>query len=1239
MMSDFVYSQPGQNLAAAPHRPGALDGVAVFTFAQVSDGSREAMLRGLEFLRTPVQRVTVPPVGHSIGVPSIQGSVQQQQRVAPTSGGGPPPAGAKREPKPPPRAAAIVSQQQAQYPRLQPQQSPPQRQQLEYSAPSPARVTGNNDGNAQLSMPLRANNGVNNNGNWPSPDRDDFEVDDDDFFDHIDVDQMVQQRHHASQPAPQPVPSRQPQHPPPQARLEQPAQVPPLDGADLDWQCEHGCALRSCPKLMLHVAEVKKNVEFFTYQLEDEDVVMSNKERNSMLKQKQHALEILRFAEGGDGGGMGGGGGAARDRGMGAHGGDFVSASSMSMAPQQWNGSSSQATRMNLGGGMGATGGGGPAAPLMVGGAPPGPGSRWPPENADKENGDFTTNRQTFDAGPSIGGFQRDTSGDMCAWDNRPAPGDAAALIPSVDCQFLDDGINKWTKEGFEWSPRIRQVLVNTFNAQDFRGMQLATINCTMANQDCLVLMPTGGGKSLCYQLPAVVSPGITVVISPLISLIQDQLFHLSEMGIPAAVLGSAENEGQAQQDHTYGQLYSHPPGLKLLYLTPEKVARSGKLMSALEALHRRGMLSRVVIDEVHCISNWGHDFRKDYKALRILKDRFPTVPVIGLTATATKRVQKDCATQLGLGRCWRFFQTFNRTNIMYSVVKKSKKTVDDILDIIAKKYVRRNGRVDCGIIYCFSQAECEKMALDLQIRPGKDKRFPKGLKALPYHAGLNEQRERNQREWSAGGCSIICATVAFGMGINKPDVRFVFHYSMPKSLEAYHQESGRAGRDGAQSECTLFYTYSDAQKARRMIQESAKQDGAPQAVLEANLDALNSLVSYAENEKECRRTLLLRHFNEQFDRNKCRLNCDTCRAMKDGAVFEDKDMTPQATAAAEVVSQLGQKGGSMTLIIDIFRGSQKAIIKRDRLDRLKGYGAGKSMKLGDVERLLRWMVMKNYLYESSTRQETGGMYSAIITTVHANGRKCEELASGRARVMLPFKVDAKTAAYHRGEEKQRNTRGAVPTTAAGPPRGNAAAGRTAPVAGASTSRFDAKDDIDELCYGVSGADGFNVVGGGPITAAPEVGEGDGADDERYDALYEALLEMRSQIATEIANKKGAYMPVHNVARPAILDSLARNPPESLETMMNHKYKDSSEGVFIRNHGPRVWATIQATLAALHGEGKGVANLDFGVFEFQGTQAPGGAGGDGEAGGVKRVASRGPGEAMEPQWQRARRAE
>ena len=290
----------------------------------------------------------------------------------------------------------------------------------------------------------------------------------------------------------------------------------------------------------------------------------------------------------------------------------------------------------------------------------------------------------------------------------------------------MDHEVQKWSRETFPWSSALRRELGDVFNAADFRGMQLATINCTLAGEDCLVLMPTGGGKSLCYQLPALINPGVTVVISPLVSLIQDQLHHLSEMGIPAAVLGSAESEGHAAQQETYDRLHRQPePDLKLLYLTPEKVARSGKLMNALERVHRRGMLSRIVVDEVHCISSWGHDFRKDYKSLRILKDKFRDVPVIGLTATATKRAGRLRAPARARA-LHAILQTFNRTNIIRRrPEEESRKSAQNPTGVIEdmKALIHKTGT--CGATGRWRAASCTasarttaSVAAALTIRP-----------------------------------------------------------------------------------------------------------------------------------------------------------------------------------------------------------------------------------------------------------------------------------------------------------------------------------------------------------------------------------------------------------------------------------------------------------------------------------------------------------------------------------------
>ncbi|GAX85687.1 hypothetical protein CEUSTIGMA_g13102.t1 [Chlamydomonas eustigma] len=289
---------------------------------------------------------------------------------------------------------------------------------------------------------------------------------------------------------------------------------------------------------------------------------------------------------------------------------------------------------------------------------------------------------------------------------------------------------------------------------------------------------------------------------------------------------------------------------VKLIFVTPEKVAKSDALLRTLDQLHSNGRLCRIVVDEAHCVSQWGHDFRPDYKGLGLFKRRYPSVPLMALTATATPRVQEDVTIQLNIPNCLVFKSSFNRPNLRYEVMKKKKDAVDAIKELLVSRFTEQLGgtrgassrkRVQCGIVYCLSRGDCERVAEQLnELFKGG----PIALLVRHYHASMSaEDRERVQRDWSMGHVQVIVATIAFGMGINKPDVRFVIHYSLPKSLEGYHQETGRAGRDGREAHCFLFYTYGDAQKTRHMLKQSAEETGTPPAQLKANLDSLSCMV------------------------------------------------------------------------------------------------------------------------------------------------------------------------------------------------------------------------------------------------------------------------------------------------------------------------------------------------------------------------------------------------------------
>nr|XP_009943945.1 PREDICTED: LOW QUALITY PROTEIN: Bloom syndrome protein [Opisthocomus hoazin] len=509
----------------------------------------------------------------------------------------------------------------------------------------------------------------------------------------------------------------------------------------------------------------------------------------------------------------------------------------------------------------------------------------------------------------------------------------------------------------FSHSEKMMNIFHRKFGLHCFRTNQLEAINAALLGEDCFILMPTGGGKSLCYQLPACVSAGVTIVISPLRSLIIDQVQKLKTLDIAATYLTGDRTDADASK--IYMQMSKKDPVIKLLYVTPEKVCASNRLMSALENLYDRKLLARFVIDEAHCVSQWGHDFRQDYKRLNMLRKKFRSVPMMALTATANPRVQKDIQNQLEMLKPQVFTMSFNRHNLKYDVLpKKPKKVAMDCLEWIKKYHPH-----DSGIIYCLSRHECDTTAAILQ---------KEGLAALAYHAGLTDSnRDLVQKKWvNQEGCQVICATIAFGMGIDKPDVRYVIHASLPKSVEGYYQESGRAGRDGEMSHCLLFYSYSDVTRLRRLI--LMEKDGNSHT-RQTHFNNLYSMVHYCENVVDCRRIQLLAYFGEtNFNPNFCKdhpeVICDNCSRKKD---YKSRNVTDEVKSIIRFVQehcgQMGRLNGkrnsgsgryTLNMMVDIFLGTKSAKIQSGI------FGKGAAYSRHNVERLFRKLVLDKILDE-----------------------------------------------------------------------------------------------------------------------------------------------------------------------------------------------------------------------------------------------------------------------------------
>jgi ATP-dependent DNA helicase RecQ len=517
-----------------------------------------------------------------------------------------------------------------------------------------------------------------------------------------------------------------------------------------------------------------------------------------------------------------------------------------------------------------------------------------------------------------------------------------------------------------------RQLLHDIFGFTEFRGPQEAIIDHVSAGGDALVLMPTGGGKSLCYQIPALARQqaghGVTVVISPLIALMHDQVGALLEAGVDAAYLNSSlTSEASFALEK---RLLSG--SITMLYAAPERVTNP-RFLAQLDSLHTRGLLSLFAIDEAHCVSQWGHDFRPEYRALTVLHERFATVPRIALTATADDLTREDMIERLQLQDAAKFVSSFDRPNIRYRLVEKKEPTQQLL------RFIRHEHDGDAGIVYCQSRKKVEDIAQTL---------CDEGLRALPYHAGLDAGvRQANQDRFLREDGLIMVATIAFGMGIDKPDVRFVAHLDMPKNIEAYYQETGRAGRDGAPANAWMSYGLQDVVNQRRMIDESPAGEDFKQ-IMRGKLDALLTL---AEN-PDCRRGRLLSYFGEalslDFQGKYICGNCDNC--LNPPVLWDASEAAQKLLSTIYRVQQHSGISFGAGHIMDILRGKKTEKVTQFGHEAISTFGIGTSYNETQLRSVLRQLIANGAL----------NINAAAFNTLQLNAAS-RDVLKGETKVML----------------------------------------------------------------------------------------------------------------------------------------------------------------------------------------------------------------------------------------------
>jgi ATP-dependent DNA helicase RecQ len=527
--------------------------------------------------------------------------------------------------------------------------------------------------------------------------------------------------------------------------------------------------------------------------------------------------------------------------------------------------------------------------------------------------------------------------------------------------------------------PDLAGLLKQFFGYESFRPLQEEVMRDALAGHDTFVLMPTGGGKSLCYQLPALAKGGLTIVVSPLIALMKDQVDALDEAGVAATYLNSTLSAGESRE--RLAKLYNGE--YRLLYVAPERLMLPEMLERLIE--WRPGLIA---VDEAHCISEWGHDFRPEYRQIAELRGRFPETPLMALTATATERVREDIVSQLRLREPKRFVASFNRVNLTYRVIPRSQ-PLRQVLDV-AKRHTGES-----GIVYCASRNSTERLAKRLS---------EKGIQAVPYHAGLDaDVRAKNQEAFIRDEVQVVCATIAFGMGIDKPDVRFVIHHDLPKNIEGYYQETGRAGRDGLPADCVLLFNASDVAKQIGFIEE--KTDEQEQRVAR---DLLQKMVHFAET-SDCRRRSLLDYFSEAYMDANCGA-CDNCLEPRE--TFDGTEAAQKFLACIYRIRERSGFGFGLNHVVEVLTGADTEAIRKWGHDQVSTHG------IGDEFGRDEWKAIGRELMRLGLAQLTSGRMSVVELTPEGREwlRSREPLELTRPVVAKPKSREKRIRSERAGE-------------------------------------------------------------------------------------------------------------------------------------------------------------------------------------------------------------------------------